>query len=146
MGIRSELTAELSTAFDEDLADAVRPFTGVRTTYPRYRHAGATDWTAGSTGVKANVYNPVTGLREEPPVSMGGEPKEMTYSGRGIFSSYEETVVDGINILATDLRLLALQDEVSDAIKIDDVVNGMLVMSVRKDAVGATWVAQLRKM
>lgn len=123
MGLRDDLQADIAAAFDDDLADAVTALSGNRTVV---------------TG-----YDPVT----ETPT------KEITnFSGRGVFGSYSTDIADGINILLTDTKLTALQNEVVDADSvaftpaIDDIINGLKVISVGKDPAGATWTIQLRKV
>ena len=113
----AELKAALAEAFDDPdgLADAVRLFTGQRTV-------------AGS-------YNPATG--EVTTTST-------TYTGRGIFARYKAQDVDGTLILSSDVKLTALQSEVTDVPKVGDKINGKHVETVAQDAVGCTWVLQLR--
>jgi hypothetical protein len=122
MGLREDLQADIAEAFDDDLADAVTAFTGARTVV---------------TG-----YNPVT---EEPIKTVEN------YSGRGVFGSYSTDIADGINILLTDTKLTALQNELIDAYgaaftpAVDDKINGLKVISIGKDPAGASWSIQLRK-
>lgn len=122
MGLRDDLQADIAAAFDDDLADAVPSFSGFR--------------------VIGTEYDPVTETQVE---------QKVTFSGRGVFGSYAINIVDGINILLTDTKLTALQNEVVDANgvaftpAIDDIINGLKVISVGKDPAGATWTIQLRK-
>lgn len=116
MGLRDDLQADIAEAFDGDLADAVRSFQGSREV-------------AGS-------YDPVTGTT--------GTTTE-TYSGRGVFSGYSVREVDGQFILATDTRLKALQNEVTDSPTEGDTIDGMEVVRVQKDPAAATWSLTLRK-
>ena len=118
MGLRDELTADIAEAFNTDLADAVTSFTAIRKT-------------------KVD-YDPIEGT----PVI----PGEMSYTGRGVFGGYEAALVDGIQILATDTKLTALQTEVRDTPKIDDKINGLSVITIGQDPTGATWSLQLRKV
>lgn len=117
MGMRAELNAALAEAFDDPdgLADAVTAFTATRTT-------GA-------------AYDPATGE-----MTSGS----LTYTGRGIFANYSARDIDGTLILSSDVRLTALQSEVADVPQVGDKINGKRVESVGKDAVGCTWVLQLR--
>ena len=117
MGMSAELTAELAEAFDDPdgLADAIKPFTGTR------------------QGEAA--YNPATGEVEA---------ATTTYTGRGIFASYSARDIDGTLILSSDVRLTALQAEVTDAPQVGDQINGKRVETVGADPVGATWALQLR--
>lgn len=122
MGLRDELQQDIAEAFDDDLADAVPSFSGFR--------------------VIGTDYDPVTETQIE---------LKTTFSGRGVFGSYSTDIADGINILLTDTKLTALQNEVVDANgvaftpAIDDIINGLKVISVGKDPAGATWTIQLRK-
>lgn len=113
----AELNAALAEAFDdpEGLADAIKPFTGNRQ--------------------GAGVYDPATG-------EVASTASQ--YSGRGIFASYKAQDIDGTLILSSDVKLTALQIEVTDAPQVGDKINGKHVQTVGKDAVSATWVLQLR--
>lgn len=124
MGLRDDIQADLAEAFDEedDLADAVTAFTGSR--------------------FLPGEYDPATGT----------SGTTIAYSGRGVFGSYSRQEVDGQHILATDIKVTALQNEVTlDADgspatpQIDDTINGLAVINVGKDPAGATWSIQLRK-
>lgn len=126
MGLRDELTADLAEAFDTDLADAVTAFTGARQ--------------------GEGEYDPILGVVT---------PTTITYAGRGVFGSYEHDLVDGTNILATDVRLTVLQAELLIAEdgeptaaraepEVGDAIAGKVVISVRQDPAGATWRIQLR--
>ncbi|MEI2416214.1 hypothetical protein V8Z80_08520 [Orrella sp. JC864] len=118
MGLRDEITADLAEAFDDDLADAIRPFEGSRV-----------------AGV--GPYDPVTETR--PGITE-------TYSGRGAFGGYRSEEIDGVRVLATDVRLLALQAETTGTPAVGDKINGMRVESVGQDPAAVTWVVQLRKV
>lgn len=128
MGMRDEIQTGLAEAFDDPdgLADAVRLFTGERE--------------------GEGQYDPVTGV-----VS----PSLITYGGRGVFGSYESKEIDGSLILATDEKLLILQNEVfitesgvsttDPAVPaIGDIIAGKRVMHVSRDPAGATFTVQLR--
>ena len=123
MGLRDEITTDIAEAFDDDLADAVSAFTGTRT--------GVGTWDPVTETWTATTEN---------------------YSGRGVFGSFEAAMVDGIQILATDEKLTALQAEVIDsngaafAPKVDDTINGKKVLAVGQDAARVSWSLQLRKM
>lgn len=118
MGMRDELNAALAEAFDDadGLADAVRPF-------------------AGSRPGDAGEYVPGVGYPPAVPVE---------YTGRGIFADYSAREVDGTIIMSTDQKLTALQIEVTETPKVGDTIHGKRVQHVAQDAVGATWVLQLR--
>ncbi len=130
MGLRDEIAQEVAAAFDDDLADAVKTFTGTRIT-------------------RRGAYDPV-----EESWTRG----ELRYQGRGVFGSFQAELVDGDKILATDVKLLVLQAELvapcdlesatgeQIAPKIDDTIAGLKVMSVSKDPADVTWTVQLRKV
>lgn len=115
MGMRDEVQADLKEAFDTDLADAVKAFTGSRTV--------------------DLSYDPVTDTRLTDAES---------YTGRGVFGNFSKSEIDNLNILVTDVRLLCLQSEVTDTPQNDDIINGMRLIKVGKDPADATWVLQLR--
>ncbi|KJZ13504.1 hypothetical protein TW86_11345 [Halomonas sp. S2151] len=117
MGLRDELQADIAEAYDSDLADAVTTFTGSRT-------------------VVSGEFDPVEGTYPETTV---------TYSGRGVFGGYSIQEVDDQHIRRTDVKLTALQNEVSDTPAIDDTIDGMLVVNVGADPAKATWTIQLRR-
>lgn len=126
MGIRDELQTDIAEAFDTDLADAVNGFSG------RY--------------VIQSGWDPVT--------ETGGETV-VTYTGRGVLSRYKSSRIDNVNILAGDLRLIALKNEVTDEPAIDhsitapDLVTGnpqdYTVIDVSTDPAAATYKIQLRR-
>lgn len=118
MGLRDEIAADLADAFDTDLADAVQTFEGLR-----------------ETGQSS--YDPVTEV---------WTPGLLIYGGRGVFGSYEAEMIDGINILRTDKKLLALQAEVDAVPQVADMINGSKVIAVSQDSAGATWNLQLREV
>lgn len=126
MGIRDELQADIAEEFDTDLADAVNAFTG------RY--------------VIQSGWDPVT--------ETGGETA-VTYSGRGVLSRYKTSRIDSVNILAGDLLLIALQNEVSDEPAVGHTITTIdlvtdeqqdyLVKDVYADPAAATYKIQLRR-
>ncbi len=120
MALRDEITAGLADAFNDPdgLADAVQSFAAQRRT-------------------GQGTYNPVT---EQWDVGTLG------YTGRGVFAGYEAEMVDGIKILSTDTKLIALQAEVTMTPAVDDEINGAKVLAVGKDPADATWILQLREV
>lgn len=118
MGLRDELMADIAEAFDTDLADAVSEFMGRRTE-------------------RGPAYDPVNEVWPE---------IEVNYSGRGVFGSYKLELIDGIRILATDSKLTALQHEVTETPKVGDKINGMEVLNVGQDPIGASWTLHLRRV
>lgn len=127
MGIRDELQADIAEAFNNDLADAVNAFTG------RY--------------VIQSGWDPIT--------ETGGETA-VTYSGRGVLSRYKTSRIDNVNILAGDLLLIALQNEVSDEPAVDHTITTTdlvtderqeyQVKDVYADPAAATYKIQLRRV
>lgn len=116
MGLRDDLSRDIAEAFDTDLSDAVRSFTA--------SHADEA------------VYDPATGEMTA---------TDLPYTGRGVFSGYRLDQIDGALIQSTDLKLLALQTEVTRAPEMGDTLDGMQVVRVEQDPAGATWSVQLRK-
>ena len=121
MGLRDEITADIKEAFNTDLADAVKPFTGSRTVQ-------------GEPSIEDILTNTV------------GSNSIINYSGRGVFSSYAEIEVDNESIQMNDVKLIVLQDEVANIPKLDDVINGYQVVAVNQDPVSVTFTIQLRKV
>lgn len=122
MGLHDEITADIKEAFNTDLADAVQPFTGSRTIQ-------------GEPSIEDILTNTV-----------GSNSTIINYSGRGVFGGYSEFEVDNESIMANDVKLTALQDEVTNAPKLDDVINGYQVVAVQQDPANVTWTLQLRKV
>lgn len=127
MGMRDEIQAELAEAFDDDLADAVAPFTG------SYLGPG--------------VYDPITET---------DTAETITYTGRGVLARYETKRIDNINILSGDLQLIAIIIEVTDrpaeghTIIAPDLADrtksiSYLVKGVEIDPASATYQIKLRK-
>lgn len=126
MAIRDKLQRKIGKAFNSKLADAVNQFTG--------------------TYVIEGEVNPVT----EQSTS-----ETVTYSGRGVLDEYELNRIDGINILHSDIRLIALVNEVTDKPKIEhtiaapDLVTGQsqryTVVDVGIDPAAAHYEIQLRR-
>ncbi|MFJ5538540.1 hypothetical protein [Vreelandella titanicae] len=127
--IQDKLNSKLAKAYDGKLADAIKPFECVRTTA-----AGEYDWETGET----------------PIVTTG-------YRGRGVFGSFKKEEVDGDKILATDVKLSGvLQSELLVIVdgeptgalaapQVDDVIDGLTVMSVGQDPASVTWTMALRR-
>lgn len=122
MGLRDEVTADIKEAFNTDLADAVQPFTGSRTVQ-------------GEPSIEDILTNTV-----------GSNSTTINYSGRGVFGSYAEIEVDNESIMANDVKLTALQSEVTTRPQLDDVINGYQVVAVNQDPASVTWNLQLRKV
>lgn len=122
MGLHDEITADIKEAFNTDLADAVQPFTGSRTVQ-------------GEPSVEDILTNTV-----------GSNSTIINYSGRGVFGSYSEFEVDGEAIKANDVKLTALQSEVTARPQLDDNINGYQVVAVNQDPASITYTIQLRKV
>ena len=122
MGLHDEITADIKDAFDTDLADAVKPFTGSRTVQ-------------GEPSIEDILTNTV-----------GSNSTTINYSGRGVFGSYSEFEVDGEAIKANDVKLTALQSEVTTRPQLDDNINGYQVVAVNQDPASITYTIQLRKV
>jgi hypothetical protein len=119
MGLREEIQADLAEAFDTDLADAVRPFSG-----------GVT--------LPAENWDPVT--------ETGGDPVVIAYTGRGVFDSYKVQMVDGVQIKATDQLLICLTNETTGTPQVGHKINDFDVVNVQTDPAGAHYEIQLRKV
>lgn len=122
MGLHDEITADIKEAFDTDLADAVQPFTGIRTVQ-------------GEPSIEDILTNTV-----------GSNSTIINYSGRGVFGGYSEIEVDNESIMANDVKLTALQSEVTTRPQLDDVINGYQVVAVNQDPASITYTIQLRKV
>lgn len=126
MGIRDELQTEIAAAFDTDLKDAVKDFTGT------YTVRG--DWD---------------------PITETGSETQVTYSGRGVLARYKLRRIDGVNILHGDLKLTALVNEVTDKPAVEhfvtapDPITGAFqryeVITAAVDSAGAAYSIQLRR-
>lgn len=118
MGLTSEIQADIAAAFDTDLADAVQDFTGKR--------------------VIVGQLDPVTDTQTS---------TDIEYTGRGVFSDYDTKEVDGFNILRTDTKLIALQNEVTAIPAIGDKISGLFdVINVGRDPANCIYELQLRKV
>lgn len=122
MSLRDEITADIADAFDTDLADAVSSFTG-----KRFEPSGPPD-----------------------PINQTQPGETVTYTGRGVFGSYGVEVSEALGILRTDVKLTALQAEVSGQPKIDDDIEQggvkYRVIHVSADPANATHVLQIRRV
>lgn len=126
MGIRDELQTEVAAAFDTDLQDAVKDFTGT------YTVRG--DWD---------------------PVTETGSETQVMYSGRGVMARYKLRRIDGVNILHGDLKLTALVNEVTDRPAVGHFVMApepitcvpqrYEVITAAVDSAGAAYSIQLRR-
>ena len=122
MGLHDEITADIKEAFNTDLADAVQPFTGSRAVQ-------------GEPSIEDILTNTV-----------GSNSTTINYSGRGVFGGYSEFEVDNESIMANDVKLTALQSEVTTRPQLDDMINGYQVVAVNQDPSSTIWSLQLRKV
>ncbi len=126
MGLRDDVQIDLAAAFDDDLADAVQAFAGT--------YMGPGEWD---------------------PVSETTTARPVTYTGRGVFDSYDSRRIDNINILVGDVLLICLANEVTEKpavgheIIADDLITGepvrYQVVSPGVDPAKAHYEIQLRK-
>ena len=124
MGLRDDIQTDLAEAFNDELADAVTAFTGVRTVASD-TDDGVDDW-----------MNPPS----EPTASA------LTYSGRGVFMDYSKYELDSDIIDVTDVKLICLANEITNEPIADDKINGYSVVMVNKDPANATYEIQLRQV
>lgn len=120
--MRDELQQELAEAFNDDLADALKPFSCTRI-------------------IHTGKLNPATEQYEH--------QETIQYGGRCILGNYLKDTVKPDNYQVDDAKALLLQNEVLVIPKIND---GWLigsdtykVINVSKDPVSATWSCQLRR-
>jgi hypothetical protein len=113
--IADKINKALPKAYAKQLAGTVKPFEGSRSI--------------------SGGYDPATGS-----VSSTTE----TYTGRGVFGGYSAMEVDGQHVLATDVRLTALQSEITSSPEVGDDLAGYRVITVMQDPAGATYTLQLR--
>ena len=64
-------------------------------------------------------------------------------SGRGVFTGFNSYEIDGETIKRDDVKLIALQAETAE-IKLNDKINGMVVININKDPADVAWIVQLR--
>lgn len=118
--IKALLDKHLSKAFDNQLTDAVTPFTATR------------------KGLQGE-YDPITDSYES---------SDIEYSGRGVFESYKDFEVQATQIDITDVKLTCLQSEVTNTPQIDDVITAdeqsRRIVNVSQDPTSSIWIIQLR--
>lgn len=115
--MRQEINNDIARAFDTDLADAVSNFVGVRKL-----------------------------LTDEDWLENGNATTSYEYKGRGVFSGFSASEIDGNTILSIDVKLICLQSEVTDIPLVDDLINGYQVIAVRKDPANVSFTIQLRQV
>lgn len=114
--MKAEIDADIKSAFDRDLSDAVRDFIGIRQS-----------------------------LNDEDWLENGKQSTETSYHGRGVFTGFASQDVDGKTILQHDVKLIVLQSECDD-IQIDDMINDYQVIHIQKDPANVSMTVQLRKI
>ncbi|MGJ8518019.1 hypothetical protein [Carnimonas bestiolae] len=117
MGLHSNITNALERAFAGPLADAVKPFTGVH--------------------IVRSFIDPVT---EE------GRVETVEYKGQGVFDNFDLTVVDGVNIEASDQQLIALASQCERQPEVGDKINGYEVKAIQIDPANVSYTALLRRI
>lgn len=119
--INAIINKHLPKAFDNQLKDAISTFTATR---------------KGASG----EYDPVLGEY------VGGA--DISYTGRGVLSSYKKEELQAVQVELTDVKLLCLQIESTIAPKVDDVITAnnvaRRVLNVSQDPSSSLWVLQLR--
>lgn len=122
MSLRDEIAADIAEAFDTDLADAVSEFTG-----SRLEPSGPYD-----------------------PISQTLPSMTVTYTGRGVFGGFGIQVSEALNILRTDVKVTALQSEVSGLPKVDDQIESdgvkYRVIDAKQDPASVSWTLQVRRV
>lgn len=78
------------------------------------------------------------------PATETGGIVTVTYTGRGVMTKYETARIDGLNIQATDTKLIVLANEITAVPAIGHVINGFMVKNVRPDPAGVHYEVQLR--
>lgn len=119
--IKNLVTSNLAKAFDGALRDTVSPFLASRKGTGGYYDPEIGDYVDGA---------------------------DVTYTGRGVFGSYNDFEIQANQIDINDVKLTCLQDEVGDKPKVDDTIihddKSHSVISVKQDPASATWTIQLR--
>ncbi|MPW63663.1 glutamate 5-kinase [Moraxella catarrhalis] len=116
MGLNVEISTDIAQAFDTDLADAVKDFTGRRVIL------SDDDWAVNDTQVLSTI----------------------NYSGRGVFTGFYAHEIDNKTIMQQDTKLICLQSELTDTPQINDSINQMKVINISQDPAGICYFIQLR--
>ena len=114
--MRQEITADIANAFNTDLADAVKDFTAKRIIL------SDDDWAVNDTQVLSTI----------------------NYSGRGVFTGFSAHEIDNKTIMQSDVKLICLQDELTEIPQIDDEINEMKIISISHDPAEVSFTIQLR--
>ncbi|GKQ44379.1 hypothetical protein RYA99_12375 [Pseudomonas syringae pv. actinidifoliorum] len=119
MGLREDIQRDMAEAFDTDLADAVKTFSG-GVTLP------------GTVDPVTEVSTPGTVI---------------AYTGRGVFDGFRIDLIDGESIKSTDQQLIALTNEVIGGIpQVGHKINGFDVINVQMDPADCIYQIQLRQI
>lgn len=114
--MKQEITQEIKQAFDGDLKDVVKDFTGRRVIL------SDDDWAVNDTQVLSTI----------------------NYSGRGVFTGFYAHEIDNKTIMQQDTKLICLQSELTDTPQINDSINQMKVININQDPAGICYFIQLR--
>ena len=114
--MKQEITQDLKQAFDTDLKDAVKDFTAARVSL------SDDDWAVNGASVLSST----------------------NYSGRGVFTSFSAHEIDNQTIMQSDVKLICLQDELTETPQIDDEINEMKIISISHDPAEVSFTIQLR--
>lgn len=114
--MKQEITADIANAFDTDLKDAVKDFTAKRIIL------SDDDWAVNDTQVLSTI----------------------NYSGRGVFTGFHAHEIDNKTIMQSDVKLICLQDELTEIPQIDDEINEMKIISISHDPAEVSFTIQLR--
>lgn len=114
--MKQEITADIANAFDTDLKDTVKDFTGRRVIL------SDDDWAVNDTQVLSTI----------------------NYSGRGVFTGFYAHEIDNKTIMQQDTKLICLQSELTDRPQMNDSINQMKVMNISQDPAGICYFIQLR--
>ena len=120
MGLKADLDTDVTEALLGDLADATKPLTHTTST----KTQSMDDW----------YINRETEIIDT-----------LAQSGVGVFTGYSVQEVDGRTILMTDTKLVTMVKWFTQEPKPDDRINGLSVISVRKDPTDTVYTIQLRK-
>lgn len=116
MGLKAEISTEIAQAFDGDLKDTVKDFTGRRIIL------SDDDWAVNDTQVLSTI----------------------NYSGRGVFTGFYAHEIDNKTIMQQDTKLICLQSELTDTPQMNDSINQMKVINISQDPAGICYFIQLR--
>ena len=114
--MKQEITQEIKQAFDTDLKDVAKGFTGKRVIL------SDDDWAVNDTQVLSTI----------------------NYSGRGVFTGFYAHEIDNKTIMQSDVKLICLQDELTEIPQIDDEINEMKIISISHDPAEVIFIIQLR--